>query len=72
VNPPSRDEYQDFYRQLHAVLASLKRGECHLCQKKVKFIQSGGNVVGSCGHKLYKGTLAAFPKPPGNLESGAG
>jgi hypothetical protein len=54
VNPPPRDEYQNFYRQLHAALAALKRGEGHVCQKKVEFIQSGEKVVGSCGHKLYK------------------
>jgi len=72
VNPPSRDEYQDFYRQLHAALAALRRGECHICQKKVKFIQSRENVVGSCGHRLYKGTLGAFPQPPlGDPESGS-
>lgn len=73
VNPPPRDEYQNFYRQLHAALAALKRGECHVCQKKVEFIQSGENVVGSCGHKLYKGTLGAFPRhPQADPESGAG
>ncbi len=73
MNPPSRDEYEDFYRQLHSALASLKRRECHICQKKVEFIQSGENVVGSCGHKLYKGTLGAFPQPPpDDPESGAG
>ena len=70
MNPPL---YRESYRQVYSVMPSLKRGECHLCYQKVKFRQSGEDVVGSCGDKLYKGKVGAFPQhPPGDPESGAG
>ena len=73
MNPPLGDEHGESYRQVYSVMASLKRGECHLCHQKVKFLQSGEDVVGSCGHKLYKGKVGVFPQhPPGDPESGAG
>jgi hypothetical protein len=62
VNPPLGDEYGESYRQVYSVMASLQRGECHLCHQKVKFLQSGEDVVGFCGHKLYKEKVGAFPQ----------
>jgi hypothetical protein len=71
VNPPLGDEYRESYRQVYSVMASLKRGECHLCYQKVKFRQSGEDVVGSCGDKLYRGGGSVSANPPGDPEPGA-
>ena len=72
MNPALGDEYRESYRQVYSVMASLKRGECHLCYQKVKFRQSGEDVVGSRGDKLYKGKVGAFPQHlPGDPEPGA-
>jgi hypothetical protein len=56
------DETKAFYQQVYGALESLKRGECFNCKKRVEFVQKAEDVYGSCGCKLYKGTVNAFKK----------
>ena len=48
---------QEHRKAIHAFMTSITEGQCPICKIQVAHQQVGHCVYGSCGHRLYQGTV---------------